>query len=198
MELITTIEQMEPNTTEHTINNDTINNDTINIYRNKFTPEIMTEIYNFSKIHEYDDRKHFKEAWTLWIEENNDLINCELRRLHVLGYNGNFHDKMFKSARYYFRKKSTEKKEPVKRHNYIGSQKELLDAMDEYIKIMLHIKPSDSFDNFCKEHVDILQQEVYILCKFGYSDTNEVKNKIKKTYKNRYFLQKYNSKCKIK
>lgn len=163
---------------------------TINIYRYKLSTEMIDKLYQFSKIHEYDNRKDFKEAWTLWIEENNECISHELRRLRTLGYDGNINDKLFKSARYYFRKKSTEKKEPAKRRNYIGSQKKLLDAMDEYIQNTLHLKPSDSFDTFCKEHIDILQEEVCMLCQFGYSDANEVKNKIKKTYKNRYFLQK--------
>lgn len=170
----------------------TVDNDehTTNIYRYKLSTEMIDKLYQFSKIHEYDNRKDFKEAWTLWTEENNECISHELRRLRTLGYDGNINDKLFKSARYYFRKKSTEKKEPAKRRNYIGSQKKLLDAMDEYIQNTLHLKPSDSFDTFCKEHIDILQEEVCMLCQFGYSDANEVKNKIKKTYKNRYFLQK--------
>ena len=44
-------------------------------------------------------------------------------------------DKMFKSARYYFRKKGTEKKEPKRRCSYIGTAKELLDAMDTLIEL---------------------------------------------------------------
>ena len=43
-------------------------------------------------------------------------------------------DKMFKSARYYFRKKSTEKKAPLERRDYGGTQKDMLDAMDYHIK----------------------------------------------------------------
>ena len=33
------------------------------IYRFKFTEQFMEELYKFSKIHQYDDRKDFKEAW---------------------------------------------------------------------------------------------------------------------------------------
>jgi hypothetical protein len=75
------------------------------IFRFKFTEAFMEDLYKFSKIHQYDHRKDFKEAWTIWIEENNDIIDEEVERLLALGYDGDILDKMFKSARYYFRKK---------------------------------------------------------------------------------------------
>jgi hypothetical protein len=98
---------------------------------------------------------------------------------------------MFKSARYYFRKKGVQKKEPVKRRVYQGVQKELLEAMDTHITSHINdenYKPSEGFDHFCKEHLDVVKEEVSHLCKIGFTDAPEIKNKIKKTYKNRYFL----------
>lgn len=166
-----------------------INN--INIYRYKFTNDFTNELFKFSKIHQYDHRKDFKEAWDIWTGENADLVDEEVRRLTNLGYDGDILDKMFKSARYYFRKKSTEKKTPAKRRIYIGSQKDLLETMDEHIKSHINsgdFKPSEGFDEFCKENVDILKKQVNMLCRAGFTEPNEIKSKIKKTYKNRYFL----------
>jgi hypothetical protein len=163
----------------------------INIYRYKFDEKFTVELFNFAKIHQHDQRKDFKEAWTVWIEENDDIVNEETRRLKNLGYNGSVQDKMFKSARYYFRQKSTEKKAPKERRDYVGSRKELLDAMDDHIKKQSNkkdCKPSDGFDEFCKANRDVLNDEVKMLCKNGFNDAVEIKNKIKKTYKNRYFL----------
>jgi len=164
----------------------------INIYRYKFTNDFTNELYNFSKIHQFDHRIAFKEAWNIWIEENEELVENEVRRLNNLGYDGDILDKMFKSARYYFRKKSTEKKAPQERRNYIGSQKEFLESIDDHIKSNIVLdssfKPSDGFELFCKERVDTLKEEVSRLCKSGLSEPLEIKNKIKKTYKNRYFL----------
>ena len=165
--------------------------DSINIYRYKFTNDFTNELYKFSKIHQYDHRKDFKEAWEIWIDDNSNLVDDEVRRLTNLGYNGDILDKMFKSARYYFRKKSTEKKEPVKRRIYVGSQKDLLEAMDDHIKCNIssgEFKPADGFDEFCKKNVDILKDQVNQLIRSGITDSNEIKSKIKKTYKNRYFL----------
>jgi hypothetical protein len=162
-----------------------------NIYRFKFTDDFTSELYKFSKIHQYDHRKDFKEAWENWTEENDGLVSEEVRRLTNIGYDGDILDKMFKSARYYFRKKSTEKKEPVQRRNYVGLNKELLDAMDDHIKSKIidpDYKPSDGFDEFCKINIELLKEEVQTLCSNGFTDSNEIKQKIKKTYKNRYFL----------
>lgn len=172
-------------------NDDEKNNDiNVNIYRYKFTNEFTDELYKFSKIHQYDHRKDFKEAWEIWMEENSDLIDMEVRRLTNLGYDGDILDKMFKSARYYFRKKSTEKKEPAKRRIYVGAQKDLLESMDEHIKTSINsgdFKPSDGFDEFCKQNIDILKEQINQFIRAGINDSNEIKSKIKKTYKNRYF-----------
>jgi hypothetical protein len=162
----------------------------VNIYRYKFTNEFTNELYKFSKIHQYDHRKDFKEAWELWMEENADLIDGEVRRLGNLGYHGDILDKMFKSARYYFRKKSTEKKAPAKRRIYVGAQKDILENMDEHIRSSINsgdFKPSDGFDEFCKQNIDILKEQINQFVRAGINDSNEIKAKIKKTYKNRYF-----------
>ena len=181
-------EKNEDNNTELSVNEI---NENINIFRYKFTDDFTSELFKFSKIHQYDHRKDFKEAWKIWLQENDEIVDDETRRLKNLGYQNNIEDKMFKSARYYFRKKSTEKKEPVKRRDYMGVQKRLLCAMDEHIQVRINTenyKPSDGFDEFCNQNKDLLKEEVNTLCKNGFSDSNEIKNKIKKTYKNRYFL----------
>ena len=174
-----------------TTNFELSNDNNVSIYRYKFTDDFTQELYKFSKIHQYDHRKDFKEAWQIWTEENENLVDSEVRRLANLCYDGDVLDKMFKSARYYFRKKDTNKKEPQKRRVYIGVQKELLDAMDEHIVSNINnkdYKPSEGFSLFCKEKIEILKEEVNRLCKAGFIDSNEIKDKIKKTYKNRYFI----------
>lgn len=159
-----------------------------NIYRYKFAEEVAEELDRFSKVHQYDDRKTFKEAWTEWTTDNEDLISAEVRRLTNLGCEGDIVDKMFKSARYYYRKKSTVKKAPAERRNYVGVQKELLDAMDEFI-LQNDSKPAIGFVDFCKTHMELLKTEIDILRANGITERSEIQNKIKKTYKNRYFMQ---------
>ena len=51
-----------------------------------------------------------------------------------------------------------------------------------------YVDASVDYDMFCKNNKDILNEEIKSLCKNGLTDSTEIKNKIKKTYKNRHFL----------
>jgi hypothetical protein len=162
------------------------------IFRYKFSEPFVADLYNFAKIHQYDDRVGYKEAWGLWVEENNEQVTRECNRLKSLDYEGDILDKMFKSARYYFRKKSTEKKAPAQRREYVSMQKSILDEMDRHIAEKLSMnknyKPATGFAAFCEERCDAMCECMEDLHKQNMTDCEEARNKIKKTYKNRYFL----------
>jgi hypothetical protein len=163
----------------------------MNIYRFKFTENFLLNLFQFSKIHQYDHRKDFKEAWNLWLNENEDIVSIEVRRLTNLGYQGNVIDKMFKSARYYLRKKNTDKKIPIQRRSYVYTNKELVHAIDEFIILTIQnekSKPSNCFDEFCKTNIELLKKTINIFVKNNITNLNEIKNRIKKTFKNRYFI----------
>ena len=165
------------------------NNSTI--YRYKFTEDFMNELFNFSKIHQYDDRKDFKEAWELWLVDNEEIVIDEEIRLINLVYVGDVRDKMFKSARYYFRKKSTEKQQPKQRRKYITVNKELLDAMDLHIEtnyLNEGYQPKIGYIQFCEENVELIKKITAKIIETCENDMQTINNKIKKTYKNRYFI----------
>jgi len=157
-----------------------------NIFRYKFDNNVNEDMNCFAKLHEYDDRKTFKEAWEKWTNENMSIIMRETQRLNELGYKGNIIDKMYKSVRYYYRKKSNHKTEPKKRKKYISVDKELLEVMDEHIKKLINVSPAERFDDFCKNNTEIIMTEIKRLLENDMS-SNDIKNKIKKTYKNRHF-----------
>ena len=158
-----------------------------NIYRYKFTQEIMDELHNFSKIHQYDDRVQFKEAWQLWTVEFDETIRVEIQRLSHNGYEGDILDKMFKSARYYFRKKSSVKPEVKERREYVSFQKDILTLMDDHINLT-KLKPADGFTDFCNANMEALKKEITYLVEHNIKDAKQIQAKFKKTYKNRYFL----------
>ena len=159
------------------------------IFRYKFSDDFIGELFKFSKIHQYDHRADFKEAWKIWLDDNQDMVTTESRRMTNSGYGGDVMDKMFKSARYYYRKKSTETKEPVARRKYMGVQKSVLDAIDEHIK-STDYKPSTGFDAFCDLNRKLVEDEIIKLNadEDNLETLDDVRKKIKKTYKNRYFL----------
>jgi len=169
-----------------------VNDLDVSIFRFKFTDGVMEQLNQFAKIHQYDDRHAFKDAWTAWLDENDEAVADEVNRLENLGYEGDILDKMFKSARYYYRKKSTEKRAPKERRQYVSVTRELLDAMDSQIKKAIvsdsNFKPQNGFIDFCNSNREVLQEAVAKLCESGITSSQDIQAKVKKTYKNRYFM----------
>jgi hypothetical protein len=156
------------------------------IYRYNFCEDFANELYDFAKVHEHDNRHDFKEAWAEWSEENEDIIQEEIDRLQELGYDGNALDKMFKSARYYFRKKSTVKKAPAERSGHISLSKDIIDSMDAHISANANVKPATSYETFLLENQELVQRAtLFLQTEHKLEDSIQ---RVKKAYKNRYFI----------
>tara|TARA_X000000368_G_scaffold419090_2_gene422346 strand:- start:6668 stop:7156 length:489 start_codon:yes stop_codon:yes gene_type:complete len=151
-------------------------------FRYKFSDNIIEIISEFSELHRYDDKEKFNEQWQTFIKLHSDQIQNEERRLLNNGYKGDVKDKMYKSARYYFKNKpvsdnkNTDDKK--KRKTYITVGKDILDNMYEHLGENIketNFKPSNGFDDFKStiENYDKL--------------TSEDKDKYKKAYKNMYY-----------
>ena len=160
------------------------------IFRFKFTKDFTDVLFEFAQLHRFDNRIIFKEAWTLWIEENHTIVDDEISYLKGNGYEGSIIDKMYKSARYYFRKKNPEKSEPKERRRYVNVDINIIVSMDSHIIEWCRrkdFKPANAFSNFCEQCKSELEAEVLRL----YSEENipekDIPTKLKKTYKNRYY-----------
>ena len=163
----------------------------IQTFRYKFTTEIMAHITHFAKLHQYDDRKTYKEAWQEWRETYADVISIEVERLQGLGCDKDINDKMYKAGRYYFRKKGTSSVEPKKRRVYTTLSQNILEAMDTHIS---HASSNDEFTpaggycDFCENNQDIILEEIRSIMKHKSLSPEDLTYKIKKTYKNRYYI----------
>jgi hypothetical protein len=96
---------------------------------------------------------------------------------------------MYKSARYYFRKKTDKRVDPKKRKVYISMDRDMLDLMDNHIMDSMKTAdycPANGFNNFCTSNKESISREVNRFVNDGLSG-DEISIKIKKTYKNRYF-----------
>lgn len=176
----------------------------ISIYRYNLNPEIMDNIIDFAKIHQHDDRKTYKEYWQEWCKDNKEEIDNEIERLENLGYNGSVIDKMYKAGRYYFRKKFIIKnntddninksfdkdKEEKEKRRYISIDSMIIETMDIHIKDNYeedNYKPAVGFKDYCEINKELLHRETQRLLELDMTET-EISNKIKKTYKNRYYI----------
>lgn len=157
------------------------------VYRHKFTAETTEQMDYFAKLHKDDDRKTFKDAWEHWTNENGEMIQMEQRRHADAGYNGDVIDKMYKSVRYYYRKKKTDTNtsNEQNRRVYVALDRNLLRLMDSHIDENKEVKPATAFNDFCENNKETIKNEALRLKE--YLKAEEISEKIKKTYKNRHF-----------
>ena len=183
------------------------NNLKLQTNRYKFTNEITDMLSDFAKLHQYDERKDYKEAWNNWIKEEEvcKKLEDEKSRLIKLGMNEDVMSRLYKSSRYYYRKKiNNPNVVPKERKKYEGFPTEVLRKMDAQIireingnidmtendKIISRFTPADSFELYLKENPESVNN---LLCKTSESaearriETTAAVNRLKKTYKNRFY-----------
>ncbi len=196
----------EPNTYQMSISQ----NENLKVYRFNFRPHFANIIHKFSQIHQYDSCKDFKDAFEKWEEKHKDDITAEILYLESAGYVGDFRSKVFKSARYYFRKKNEGEmimvdddecpppsftletktktktiKKSTPRKKYTSIDYDLSTKIAEFLEENHTLKPSEGFDIFCEIHKEEIEAEIGRL--------EEEENgllKIKKTFKNKHFNKK--------
>ena len=120
-------------------------------YRYKFSKDFLVNLKEFSRIHKFDESQVFKDSWEEWCKTNKTIIDQESNKLKKDGYQGDVLVKMYKSARYYFKNKTNDKKQAKKRRQYIGLEPDFRDAIDEHIEgvsMRQELKPQDGFINF--------------------------------------------------
>jgi len=154
------------------------------IYRFKLSDETYTIITAFAKLHQYDERTDYKEAWKILVENREEEFSAEKERLALLGYKGDVLDKMYKSGRYYFKSKSPSEqvRKPTKKGYKLS--KYMLETIESHINANNELnKPSDRYDDFCKNNKEIMDRERERLdCVEA-----DLMAKLKKSYKNKYF-----------
>ena len=165
-------------------------------HRYDFAKEIEYKLREFAKTHENGERKHTKQEWIKWTEENAELLKEEEIRLKKCGYEGDVKTKMFTSIKYYYMKKNKKENEEktTKRKKYVSLSPCILEIIDNHIMKeinnnmkengVINIEPSSAYLNFCKENQTEIVEEIKLLKE--QMDQNEIAVKLKKTYKNRY------------
>ena len=181
------------------------------IFRYKFSNDINEMLSNFGRLYSYADDEDFDKYWNEFLVSNNELICQEYERLKEQGYNGNINDKLYKSVKYYWIKihkldnnkynnqqeyqNNNSVKSERKNETYITISVELLNKINNYIDETLinNVSPNQSFNNFCKTYDEDIKNEVNkIKEKYNIHNKDICKEKIKKCYKNKYYLKTHN------
>jgi len=172
----------------------------------RFPPskDITELIHYFAKVHQYDDRKSFKEAWKTWTEcdEIKAQIDKENARLQKQGFAEDINKKLFVSARYYYRTLQESDQPTTRRKEYSTLSKDFLKTMDQWItnnsssssssinRINRIESPDKQYVQYCKENIAYLQREIEILKNKSTEplDVKEIDHKFRKTFSNREYV----------
>lgn len=169
-------------------------------FRYDFTDEVGNLLSIFSKEHENEKYKEFQKSWNEWTnkEEIKEILEKECDRLEKQGYENDVWDKMYKSARYYYKKKDSEKKEKIQSKHTNRFSTMFLSIIDEFIKYrltnqlesenQLSLSQPESYNEFCISNKDHLLNEFKRLIKERGFIPENIEAKLKKTYKNRFHL----------
>lgn len=144
------------------------------IHRFKCSPELNQEIMNFSEIHKFDEDETLAEHFKEWMERHTELIEREEAFLRRHDYDDKIESKIFKSIKYYYIKKYTEKSETKKTKRKEAQKidplimKAIKDDLTRQFGLDPDFKPSSTYEAF-KTTDDPM---------------------IKKSYKNQYYQMK--------
>jgi hypothetical protein len=162
------------------------------VFRYNFSDEIINKIEYFAKIHQYDDRVLFKSNWNIWCIDNASIIEQEIKRINQLGYKDDVKTKMYKSARYYFRKKQSKCiSDNKQRKEYTTLDHDIINIIDQHIRRNIsqsNYTPAIGYLDFCKINTAIIMVEIKRLIQEKSLSDKEIILKLKKSYKNRYYI----------
>lgn len=202
-ELFTTEKQVPKKTRgrKSSITRDLDQNIVLQQHHFKYSDAFAEMLANFATAHLETRNKEFKAAWKEWIGTNATLIEREVAIMKTAGYQGSVEEKMYFSARYYYRKKAireqTEPPEDQKspRKKYECIDKDILVQMNEHIISQINYRESANNPEVTNDDCNVSNGSIisnmrpstaftHYCEKYGF-DCQDAH--IKKTYKNLYW-----------
>jgi len=201
-----------PNNNEDRVD---LTNVKVPVFRFKLSNNVFDNIREFARIHQHDDRVTFKESWEKWTDDNNTLIDNETQRLSDIGFGSNMNEKLFRTAKYYFVKKTFNTNENNNDNNssadtnadaennkkkYVTISSNFLNCISGQIEKNIgnnSFTPAKGYKHFIENFNDNINQEIALIKNKNPDISNDDCNlKIKKTYKNKFY--QYTNKYGIK
>jgi len=175
-------------------------------FRFDFSKNVIDLLSEFSTTHHFEKRQLFQQSWNNWIlrDDIKIVLEKECDNLKGEGFIGDIYDKMYKSARYYHKKRDADKNQERKQivhTNRFSSQ--FLKMIDNIIntQIQQEIKSKNSeiiksqiefFKEFCLIKKDEIVIELKTIKQERGEICEDIGEKLKKTYKNRFYKNRMN------
>jgi len=186
-----------------------------------FSEDFSKMLHSFSKEHCAETLKQFRQSWQMWVSthEIKQKIKLEIYKMRTnnfMGTDDEITQKIYTSARFYYRKKEKREKKEQKEQKeqkesedqsktkkpYIGFSQEFIQLMDNEIKnkilgtaeqdTIIKLNQRTAFNQFTQTHIDKIDEELGLL-KQKYDElfenfiAKDIANKLKKAYQNRFY-----------
>ncbi len=184
-----------------------------------FSEEFSKALHEFSKEHYKEHLKVFRGSWTTWIDriDIREKIQIEIEKMranHFTETEEELMQKIYTSARFYYRKKEkrgkrktqtqtqTQTQENKNQKKYIGFSRSFIRMMDNEINeqlmksaelnAMIKINQKEAFKKFTMNHISEINMELgQLKRKYDTQEeefiAREIAYKIKKAYQNRFY-----------
>lgn len=182
------------------------------IYRFKVQNEkLFAEMKEFAGSHKFESKEVLKESFESWYqsEEISAMIESEenyLARHHYDFNHNNMKNKIFKSIKYYFIKNMLKsmnlgENQNVTRESHTKNQstfkfgKSFIECAKNHLKSSINnndFKPNTAFQEFLEQHNDIIQNEKGRIDEINSEKERDFDAKVKKMYKNQYYVMHKN------
>ena len=177
-------------------------------FRYDFSSEVGDLLAKFSDDHETEKYKIFQSSWNSWIntDEVREILTKECNHLQKEGYIGDVWDKMYKSARYYYKKRGqinkedkntrTERSPKIKfSANYLKQVNEsILSQLNKNItdNNIINLSNTEAFNEFCKSNKTEIVEELRLVKDQHGEIPKDIIKKMKKVFKNHFYNNRKN------
>lgn len=179
----------------------------IQSFRHDFSGAMKANLEQFTQAHYNEPRKQYQQSWNKWTQTHQQIFIEECGALHKQGFEGDPMDKLYKSARYYFRKKNlgtlASQRETCnqeeKERTYIRIPRKITESMVTFIKqslensvqgTKLELSQQNAFCDYVTQHKDLIFTSLVKQRQEKGSLEENMDKRLKKAFRNKFYAQR--------
>ncbi len=179
----------------------------IQSFRHDFSDAMKANLEQFTQAHHNEPRKQYQQSWNEWTQTHQQIFSKECEALYKQGFEGDPMDKLYKSARYYFRKKTlgtlasqqqTDNKEDKER-TYVRIPSKITESMITFIKqslenstrgTKLELSQQNAFHDYVTQHKELIFTSLVTRRQEKGGLEENMDKKLKKAFRNKFYAQR--------